>query len=244
MCGCIAVKFAFCSQPLTALLFILLGALFDFFDGFAARKLGVSSPIGKELDSLADLITFGMAPATMVYSQLLLYLTTYAAVSGIALSDSFLRFLPLAGFLIAAFSALRLAKFNIDENQTSSFIGLPTPANALLVSSVVITLGNHPEWLAANSSQWHYSLAGIVILCGLTILSSVLLVSRLHLFALKFKNFSWADNKVRYIFLLSAAALLAISLAYSITRFIAAIGTVIAWYVALSLLTANKSSKQ
>ncbi|MBO4593326.1 MAG: CDP-diacylglycerol--serine O-phosphatidyltransferase [Bacteroidaceae bacterium] len=240
LCGCIAIKYAFADNLMTALLFIVLGALFDFFDGFAARKLGVSSPIGKELDSLADVITFGLAPATMVYSLLTAFTSIYASDAGIALGDSPLRLVRYAAFLIAAFSALRLANFNIDERQATSFIGLPTPANALLVASVTITFSNHPDWLAANSSGWSYSLAGIVILCALIILSCCLLVCSLPLFALKFKHFGWQGNKVRYIFLLSAVALLAWGAMCSLTRLVAIVGAVIVWYVILSLFTAKK----
>ena len=245
LCGCIAVKYAFRGQLIAALLFIVVGAVFDFFDGFAARKLGVSSPIGKELDSLADVITFGLAPATMVFSLLTTYLHRYAAAEGLALADSCIRYLNAAAFLIAAFSALRLAKFNIDDRQTSSFIGLPTPANALLLASVTITLGNHPEWLGALGGGYSsHGLAGIIVLGIVIVISCTLLVCNLPLFALKFKHFGWSENKVRYIFLLSSAVLLAVSLAYSTTRFIAMIGIVIAWYVVLSLLTAHKTKRQ
>ncbi len=243
MCGCIAVAYAFHSRPMMALLLIVMGALFDFFDGFAARKLGVSSPMGKEIDSLADLITFGLAPATMVFTLLSAYIQIYVSQADISLAGNPLRYLNAAAFLIAAFSALRLAKFNTDERQTYSFIGLPTPANALLVASAVITLGNHPDWLTLNSSNWHYSLAGIVVMCVLIIISCALLICEKPLFALKFKNFSWQDNKVRYIFLLSSMLLLAIGAMCSLTRLIAAIGAVIAWYIILSLITSKKLLK-
>ena len=243
MCGCIAVTYAFHSRPMMALLFIVMGAMFDFFDGFAARKLGVSSPLGKELDSLSDLITFGLAPATMVFTLLSAYIQIYVAQSNISLAGNPLRYLNAAAFLIAAFSALRLAKFNTDERQTYSFIGLPTPANALLVASTVITIGNHPGWLAANSSSWHYSLAGIVVMCALIAISCVLLICKKPMFALKFKDFGWQGTKVRSIFLLSSVILLVIGAACSITRLIAAVGAVIAWYILLSLITSKKLQK-
>ena len=230
MCGCIAVTYAFHSRPMMALLFIVMGAMFDFFDGFAARKLGVSSPLGKELDSLSDLITFGLAPATMVFTLLSAYIQIYVAQFNISLAGNPLRYLNAAAFLIAAFSALRLAKFNTDERQTYSFIGLPTPANALLVASTVITIGNHPGWLAAHSSSWHALIA----------ISCVLLICKKPMFALKFKDFGWQGNKVRYIFLLSSVILLVIGAACSITRLIAAVGAVIAWYILLSLITSKK----
>ena len=116
--GCIATFFAFQWNFSLALLFIVIGAVFDFFDGMTARLLHVSSPIGKELDSLADVITFGFAPSAILFSFLCSF-------------HQHLFFLPFAAFIMAAFSALRLAKFNLDERQTTSFIGLPTPANAL-----------------------------------------------------------------------------------------------------------------
>ncbi len=123
-CGCIACYMAFHSKYEWALLFIVLGAVFDFFDGMTARLLHVSSPIGKELDSLADDITFGLAPAAIAFSLFkeVHYPDFLLPLSGL---------MPYTAFLIAVFSALRLAKFNLDERQTSSFIGMPTPANAL-----------------------------------------------------------------------------------------------------------------
>ena len=122
--GCVATAFAFGSNPKTALLLIVIGAIFDFFDGMSARLLGVSSPIGKELDSLADVVTFGVAPATIVFSEL-------CVLDYPALLEPLSKILPFFAFVMAAFSALRLAKFNLDTRQTTSFIGLPTPANAL-----------------------------------------------------------------------------------------------------------------
>ena len=240
ICGCIAITYAFHSQLVPALLFIVLGAFFDFFDGFAARKLGVTSPVGKELDSLADVVTFGLAPSAMVFVLLSSYIHLYAISSGTTLAGNPIKFLNVAAFLIAAFSALRLAHFNIDERQTSSFIGLPTPANALLLASVTITLGNHPEWLRAIGCGMPYSLAGIIVLCVLIAISCTLLVCNLPIFALKFKHFEWKGNRVRYIFLISAAVLLVIGAACSLTRLIAAVGVVIVWYIILSLFTAKK----
>ena len=119
--GCVATMYAFEGMYPFAFAFIIAGAVFDFFDGLTARALKVSSPIGKELDSLADVITFGFAPSAMAYSWL--------RECADANLDMFVAFIiPFAAFLMAAFSALRLAKFNVDERQTSSFIGLPTPA--------------------------------------------------------------------------------------------------------------------
>lgn len=138
ICGCIAIYFAMQSAYDFAFYFIIGGAVFDFFDGFAARLLGVSSPIGKELDSLADDVTFGVAPSAVLFS--LLRETLPVALPGSAL----LPYLPFAAFIMAAFSALRLAKFNLDERQSTSFIGLPTPANTLF--------GQH--WPLAHTIGW------------------------------------------------------------------------------------------
>ena len=132
--GCVASVMAFQAKYELAILFIVIGAVFDFFDGMLARLFKVSGPLGKELDSLADDITFGLAPATIVFS---LFKEVHYPEFMQPIADIF----PYTAFIIAAFSALRLGKFNIDTRQTSSFIGLPTPANALFWGSFVI--GHH-----------------------------------------------------------------------------------------------------
>lgn len=192
ICGCIATGCAFKADYSSALAFIILGAVFDFFDGFAARLLKVSSPIGKELDSLADDITFGFAPATVVFS-----LMAASHVSG--LPEAIRPYFPYVAFLIAAFSALRLAKFNLDERQTMGFIGLPTPANALFWAA--LAAGEHERLQSFPSGGW-LLLAGVL-------LSSWLMVAEIPMFALKFKDFSWSNNRLRYAFIaLSAICLL------------------------------------
>ena len=131
--------FAFGARFKEAFLFIIIGAIFDFFDGMVARLLHVSSPIGKELDSLADVITFGVAPATMIFTELTALTTScFATASCGTFCLKVQPILPFVAFILAAFSALRLAKFNLDERQTTSFIGLPTPANALFWSSLLV----------------------------------------------------------------------------------------------------------
>lgn len=168
--GCIAVQFAFMGDPLYCGIFIMLSAVFDFFDGFVARLLKVSSDIGKELDSLADAISFGFAPATLVYSMFKDY----------PYSESMFwiaPYLPYVAFIIAAFSAVRLAKFNLDTRQTHSFIGLPTPANALLI----IGIANSPMLQVA----WTTPVWGLIFLFSLIVLSSYLLVCELPMFSLK-----------------------------------------------------------
>ncbi len=210
--GCVATYFAFLSDYRMALLFIVIGAVFDFFDGMSARLLHVSSPIGKELDSLADDITFGFAPSAIVFS----FLSSYHV---------HLLFVPFLAFVMAAFSALRLAKFNLDERQALGFIGLPTPANALFWGSLIVSAG---DWL--QSSPYLYY--GVV--CGVFI-SSYLLVSEIPMFALKFKTWGWKGNEVKYIFLLTCIPLLLLPLL--LFGSIVGLAAIIAWYVMLSAVT-------
>lgn len=216
-CGCIASYWAFQGNYKLALLFIILGAVFDFFDGMTARLLHVSSPIGKELDSLADDVTFGLAPAAIVFSL-------FKEVHYPAFLAPIADIMPYVAFLIAVFSALRLAKFNLDERQTSSFIGMPTPANALFWGS--LTVGAH-DFLTSTSFNAIYLLILVIIM-------SLLLVAELPMFSLKFKNLSWQQNKVSYIFLIVSIPLLII---FQLSGFAA----VILWYIVLSVLTRKKS---
>lgn len=210
--GCIATYFAFLGDFELALLFIIIGAVFDFFDGMSARLLGVSSPIGKELDSLADDITFGFAPSAIVFS----YLCTF---------HIHLLFVPFLAFVMAAFSALRLAKFNLDERQALGFIGLPTPANALFWGSLVLGLQQHD--ICFGGMEW-------VFLAG-TFVSCYLLIAEIPMFALKFKHWGFKGNEVKYVFVLSCIPML---LLLGVSGFAA----IIAWYVLLSVIT-NKSTK-
>lgn len=197
--GCIATLYASQANYSMALTFIIIGAVFDFFDGFAARLLHVSSPVGKELDSLADDITFGFAPATIVFSMLQ---TTLANSACGAESCSIAMLLPYAAFIIAAFSALRLAKFNLDERQTTSFIGLPTPANALFWAALSLTLHTH-GMLVPSTTLAACLLVGVL-------LSSYLLVAEIPMFALKFKSYGWKGNELRFSFIIISALLLVI----------------------------------
>lgn len=214
--GCIAAYMAFHGNYKEALLFIVLGAMFDFFDGMTARLLHVSSPIGKELDSLADDITFGLAPAAIAFSLFkeVYYPDFLMPVAGI---------MPYTAFLIAVFSGLRLAKFNIDERQTSSFIGMPTPANALFWASLAV--GGHSFLISDNFNA--------IYLFVLVVVMSLLLVAELPMFSLKFKDLSWGHNKISYIFLI-------ISLPLLIIFQLSGIAAVIIWYILLSLATRKK----
>ena len=205
--GCIATYWAFQGDYRMALLFIVIGAVFDFFDGMVARLLHVSSPIGKELDSLADDITFGFAPSAIIFS----YLSALTANSQ----------WPIAflAFIMAAFSALRLAKFNLDERQALGFIGLPTPANALFWGALIG--GLHGNEIYFEGMEW-------CIIVGILI-SSYLLISEIPMFALKFKTWGWKGNEIKYIFLLTCIPML-------LFLGIFGLAAVIAWYVILSAL--------
>ena len=209
--GCIATYFAFQSDFSLALLFIVAGAVFDFFDGMVARLLHVSSPIGKELDSLADDITFGFAPSAIIFS----YLNTF---------HIHIFIIPFLAFVMAAFSALRLAKFNLDERQALGFIGLPTPANALFWGALIVGLQEYA--ISFEGLEW--------IILGGTFLSCYLLIAEIPMFALKFKHWGWKGNEIKYIFVLSCIPLL---LFLGVSGFAA----IIAWYVILSMIKLNSS---
>ena len=214
--GCIATYWAFMGVAYLALLFIVIGAVFDFFDGMVARLLHVSSPIGKELDSLADDITFGFAPSAIIFS----YLCTF---------HIHLPFIPFLAFIMAAFSALRLAKFNLDERQALGFIGLPTPANALFWGSLIVGL---QDWSADSSLFTLHSSLPYIILVG-TFISCWLLIAEIPMFALKFKTWGWKGNEIKYIFILSCIPLL-------LFLGISGLAAIIAWYVILSVITTKK----
>ena len=214
LAGAAAVMMAAEGQFRYALLLIIAGAVFDFLDGLTARALKVQSPIGKELDSLADCITFGLAPSVMLMQTIRLQTEASNYAWG---------WWSAVALLMAAFSALRLAKFNTDERQTSSFIGLATPANALFWASLIAAFPSLP-----SLAQW--------IPCAmiaLMLLSCWLLVAELPFFSLKFKSLCWADNKVRYIFLIGT--ILLIVLAALLGHIWAAGAIIIIWYIIANL---------
>ena len=205
--GCIATYFAFQSNYGMALLFIVIGAVFDFFDGMVARLLHVSSPIGKELDSLADDITFGFAPSAIVFG--FLKEIGAEANSSLILQSS----LPFVVFVMAAFSALRLAKFNLDE---------------LFWGSLIVGSG---DWLKTFIGPN----LSLVILAGVFI-SCWLLVAEIPMFALKFKTWGWKGNEIKYVFLITCIPLL-------ILLGISGLAVIIAWYVVLSVLNNSQRKK-
>ncbi len=213
--GSLAVLFAAKGDLTLSVILIIAAAIFDFLDGMAARVLKAYSPMGKELDSLADMISFGLAPGMlmMVMMEYSLFGINVRAESFSALSFREMSCL-LITLLIPVFSALRLAKFNIDTRQTDSFIGLPTPANALFISALAL-IAIHGKYDVLDGF-----LMQPVVLVVITVLMSFLLVSELPMFSLKLKNLSWKDNKVRFIYLTISAALI---LAFTIYGIAAAI---------------------
>lgn len=207
MCGCVAVLFAVSGDLIIASVFAFLGIFFDFFDGLAARLLKAQSEIGLQLDSLADVITSGVVPGVVMFQLLNLsifgHMQTLTEIFSLeGWNVSFNNYLPLLGLMIVIASAYRLAKFNVDTRQTSGFIGLPTPANTLLILSLPLILQFQFSDLAETIilNKW--------FLIGMTLLSCVLLNAEIPLFALKFKTWDFKSNAVRYVFLLLCVVLL------------------------------------
>lgn len=206
ICGSLAVLYALRFDNLyMSFLLIVAAAIFDFFDGFVARLMKSYSELGKQLDSLCDMVSFGLAPASILFS---LYSTTG--------SENVWGYIV---FIVAAFSALRLAKFNIDESQSSEFVGLPTPANALLIAALGYLY---------NTYQWEVS---PLFILTLSVVMSYLLICPLRMFALKFHGFGIKGNEVRYGFLL-------VSLAGLIFLRVAAIPFIIVLYIVVSACVA------
>ncbi len=223
--GSIAIIFAVQGNLILAAIFVAIGIFFDFFDGLAARILDVKSEIGLQLDSLADVVTSGVVPGLVMFQLLNKALPSENSMFtnwDSSLFEIQLKPLALTGFLIILASAYRLAKFNVDERQTESFIGLPTPANALLILSLPLILTFQPGPVISGLllNEW--------FLIGLTLLSCYLLNAELPLFALKFSDWGWKENKLRYAFMFICIILIAL------LKFIA-IPVVILLYVLLSI---------
>lgn len=226
LCGCVALSLILAHdstpgaaalgtdwEPLVQAAYLIgIAAIADFFDGLVARALRVSSPIGKDLDSLADMVSFGVVPGAVIFKLLHHALLAHDLPANLA----------FLAFTVSIFSALRLAKFNNDTRQSDSFIGVPTPANTMLIASL-------PVILAADRFGIGPLILNPWVLLGLTFLMSGLLVAELPLFALKFKNFTWQDNSLRFVFLLLSAVLLLVLRA-------AAVPLIILLYVLLSVL--------
>lgn len=210
--GCVGIVYAFKGELIIAGYAIFLAALFDFFDGFIARLIKAYSDIGKELDSLADVVSFGVLPSVIIY-QLFLQSPQVGSIS---------PYLNLSAFFIAIFSALRLAKFNVDVRQAENFIGLPTPANAALIASL-------PMILAQDNWFFTAYILNPFFLFIFSLGMSILLVTEIPLISLKFKSLNWNDNLFRYILVISAVLLVIIF------KF-AAVPIIVFIYILLSLI--------
>ncbi len=244
-CGCLGIIATNCLALDKAFYFLILAAILDFFDGFAARLLKVSSVIGKDLDSLADMVTFGVLPGFIMYKMLGLALLNFNKEVAITVYSNFsigeielgifedlnlsipLLFIPFLAFIITVFSAIRLAKFNNDIRQSDSFIGLPTPANGLLISAMGYILMT--QFLKDDSSNVNKLFFSPITLIIETFVLSFLLIAPLPLFSLKFKHFKWQGNQLRFVFL-------ALSLVLLITLQFIGIPLIIILYILLSVV--------
>ncbi|MBN1924257.1 MAG: CDP-diacylglycerol--serine O-phosphatidyltransferase [Prolixibacteraceae bacterium] len=219
VCGILGVYFALNNRIGLAVWLMFFSAFFDFFDGFIARLLKVTSEMGKQLDSLSDLISFGLLPGALVF------ITMMNSMSG-SINNGNPAFMQwvymLTPIFIPVFSAFRLARFNIDKRQVNEFIGLPTPANALFFAALCLSM-------STGNVNFIQKFGHPLVLAILTIIFSFLLVSNLRLFSLKFKTFSLKENMIRYIFLAGSAILI-------ILFSISGLALVIVFYIMLSLL--------
>jgi len=195
VCGCIGIGMAFKGDLVISAVMIGVSAIFDFLDGMAARLLNIKSEFGKELDSLADVISFGLLPGLIMYCLLNIVFEE---------AESWMPYIPFIAFLIPIFSALRLAKYNIDTKQTDNFIGMPTPANAIFIASIPLILVYHGAQVPFVGSI--FGNPGFLV--ALIFLLSFLMVSSIPLFSLKFDELSWKKNKMQYILIFSSIVLL------------------------------------
>lgn len=239
-CGILAVKAGFEAEFYLAAGLVVLGAVFDFFDGFAARLLKVSNEIGKQLDSLSDMVTFGVAPGVIMFTLLKSILNFQSGVynwESISLvnpdSYKYIFYLPYIAFLIPLASAIRLAKFNVDENQSDKFIGVPTPANSLFFISMPLIL----EHIKLSVSP--LSLVGGLII--LILIFSWLLNANIELLALKFKDFGWKNNEIRYTFIGMVVITIVITVLLKIVYI--SIPIIILLYIIISIFN-NSNKKQ
>lgn len=228
LCGSIAVLFAVSGDLILAAFFVFLGIFFDFFDGFAARTLNAQSEVGLQLDSLADMITSGLVPGIAMFQLLnMAFVGNMQTMTDVFSSNGWnvgiTSYMPLLGLLIVVASGYRLAKFNVDTRQTSGFIGLPTPANALLILSLPLILEYQFSELAESIILNNY------VLLGLTLVSCILLNAEIPLFALKFKTWDFKSNAVRYVFISLCIVLLVM------LKFLA-LPIIILLYILLSLI--------
>ncbi|WP_417358317.1 CDP-alcohol phosphatidyltransferase family protein [Flavobacterium sp.] len=228
--GLIALVYAFNTNLQMAFFWVCMGIFFDFWDGFFARILKVQGKLGLQLDSLADMVTSGVVPGVVMY-QLLANIADLTDDYNLSIDNGYLGLLPYAGFIITLASCYRLAKFNIDERQTDSFIGLPTPANALFIMSLPVILNQ-----TGGEGVVFEFLSNPFILVGISLLSAYLLNAEIPLFSLKVKYFNWKNNKIQFIFLIVSVLLLSFFQYF-------AIPVIILFYVVLSVIN-NMTAKQ
>lgn len=219
-CGCIALVFVSKLDFQMAFLFVCLGIFLDFFDGFFARLFKVSSPLGLQLDSLADMVTSGVVPGYVMYKLL---------TNDYAFGEDSL--FPYLGFIITLGACYRLANFNIDTRQSDSFIGLPTPANALFILSLPLIL------IENQNSQWVEIVFNRGVLIAISLLSAFVMNAEIPLFSLKIKNFSFQKNALQVFFLVSCV-LLALFFKYL------GVALIIVFYVLLSVLNNTFAKKE
>lgn len=223
--GCLSIYYLINGHVLTASYLVFLSAVLDFLDGFAARMLKAYSDFGKQLDSLADLISFGVAPALIMYSMSKTAILIYTANSDVEINSWIHRFLLFLPFLIIVFSAIRLAKFNLqekNENKKEVFSGLPTPANAMLIASLPVLFNDYFEFSGM--------LFNVYFLSALTIFLCMLMISPLKMFSLKTKSYGFRENIILYHFL-------ALSLIGLVIWQISAIPVIIFLYIIISIIT-------
>ncbi len=227
LAGLLSIYFATTGNLQLAGLLVFVAAVFDFFDGFAARLLHAKSVIGVQLDSLADMVSFGVAPAFVLFY-------TIRELTGTGTPE----YLPFTAFVVPLFSALRLAKFNVDDEQTTSFKGLPTPATGLLLASFPIMIMG---CLAENKGIYYDIVTNPYFLASVGLISSALMVSNIPMFSLKFSSLSWTENQTRYLFIVLSVALL-------ILLKVAAVPLIILLYLLLSIVSGlfknNAASKK
>ena len=254
ICGIISIILSFSGRLEWACYFIYFAAIFDFFDGFLARKLKISSEMGKQLDSLADMVTFGVAPGILVFVILVIQqeggwshssFATFSEISRIRINSFMsaiaagdllkIELICLAGLIIPFFSLFRLAKFNVDTRQSESFIGLPTPANTIFFTAFPLLLAK--SYNSGFTEGFIYNVVSPIVLIPIVIIMSFLLISELPLFALKFKDFSWKNNQIRFIFVGACAILIPTLVAWSIP-------IIIILYLLLSVIENQRKKTQ
>lgn len=227
--GTVACLFALNGQYNHAFVMIILAAMFDFFDGMSARLLKAYSPIGKELDSLADVISFGLAPTFIIYNFVSTAYTPQIIAAKVAGDNTYIYsiFITLSFFLIAC-SALRLAKFNVDENQKENFIGLATPSAALLLSSFAVTINTHENLFDYFSSNaWIISIITVII--------ALLLVSSIPMFSFKIKSLNWNENKLKFSFVIFSLLIGIVLFIIGLFSFALWIFTIIISYIIINI---------